>query len=105
MAAGGTATKRHLLVVVCVLEGDVHPSVRMCPLRLSFPVARNIPRKAGADLVVEARLGGESVVPTDPVPLAGGLLEISTELAWEMSRRDLQQHKLSRTPIKLQVLK
>lgn len=28
---------------------------------------------------------------------------IDTELAWEMTKKALQQHKLNRTPIKLQV--
>ena len=30
-------------------------------------------------------------------------MAIDTELAWEMTRKALQQHKLNRTPIKLQV--
>ena len=30
---------------------------------------------------------------------------IDNELAWEMTRKALQQHKLNRTPIKLQVQK
>ena len=34
---------------------------------------------------------------------AGGRIELSTELAWEMTRKALQEHKLQRTPIKLVV--
>ena len=33
----------------------------------------------------------------------GGRIELSTELAWEMTRKALQEHKLQRTPIKLVV--
>ena len=51
---------------------------------------------------MEARFNGE-VLCTDPLPHAGGSMVIDTELAWEMTRKALQQHKLNRTPIKLQV--
>lgn len=51
---------------------------------------------------MEARFNGE-VLCTDPLPHAGGTMVIDTELAWEMTRKALQQHKLNRTPIKLQV--
>ena len=47
-------------------------------------------------------MGGE-VLSTDPVILASGKQEVNTELAWEMTKRALQQHRLQRTPIKLQV--
>lgn len=50
---------------------------------------------------MEARLAGEAL-QSDPVEHANKV-EISTELAWEMSKKVLQQHKLQRTPIKLVV--
>ena len=61
------------------------------------------PSRPGYKLLVEARLSGESLV-SDPVSHAtGGRIELSTELAWEMTRKALQEHKLQRTPIKLVV--
>lgn len=63
---------------------------------------RDFPRRTDCSLVVEAQFNKE-VLTTDPVPHVGGTLPISTELAWELSRKALQQHKLNRTPIKLQV--
>ena len=52
--------------------------------------------------MVEAQFNKE-VLTTDPVPHEGSIMPISTELAWELTKKALQQHKLSRTPIKLQV--
>ena len=65
-------------------------------------VGRNFPKRAGHSLVVEARFNGE-LLETDPAPHNSGVVELNTELAWEMTRKDFQQHKLQRTPIKLQV--
>ena len=75
---------------------------------LFFPLlnlARNISLPPSCVLVVEGRLGGEflSSDPLPPPPAPGAVLEVNTELAWEMSKRALEQHKLQRTPIKLQV--
>lgn len=63
---------------------------------------RNFPRRPECTLEIEARFNGE-VLCTDPLPHSGGALVIDNELAWEMTRKALQQHKLNRTPIKLQV--
>ena len=52
--------------------------------------------------MVEAQFNKE-VLTTDPVPHVGGTLPVSTELAWELTKKSLQQHRLNRTPIKLQV--
>eukprot|EP00731_Ephydatia_muelleri_P012343 Em0006g1237a len=64
--------------------------------------ARNFPRRLSSSLIIEARLNGE-VLEADPVPLRGSILGVSTELAWELSKKALHQYKLQRTPIKLQV--
>lgn len=69
---------------------------------LSGRVARGFPVHLDGLLVVEGRMGGE-VLATDPVTLQGQRQEVNTELAWETTRRALQQHRLQRTPIKLQV--
>uniref|UniRef100_A0A3P8U4X6 Centrosomal protein 120 n=1 Tax=Amphiprion percula TaxID=161767 RepID=A0A3P8U4X6_AMPPE len=71
-----------LLVVVSVLEG------------------RHFPKSPGLSLVVQASFDGEHL-STDPVE-HGEQPQFSTELAWELDRRMLHQHRLQRTPIKLQ---
>ena len=65
-------------------------------------VARGVPVRLDDLLVVEGRMGGE-VLATNLVALQGQREEVNTELAWETTRRALQQHRLQRTPIKLQV--
>ena len=53
--------------------------------------------------MVEVRFAGETL-QSDPVDHSyGGHIEINTELAWEMTRKALQEHKLQRTPIKIVV--
>ncbi|XP_026072887.1 centrosomal protein of 120 kDa-like isoform X1 [Carassius auratus] len=71
-----------LLIVVSVLEG------------------RRFPRSPRHTLVVEARFDGESLA-TDPVEHKEQP-QFCTELAWELDRKTLHQHRLQRTPIKLQ---
>ena len=64
--------------------------------------ARHFPRCVDSSLVVEGHLNGE-VLSTDPVAQSASLVQVQTELAWEMEPKALQQHKLHRTPIKLKV--
>ena len=64
--------------------------------------ARHFPRRVDSSLVVEGILNGEAMC-TDPVPQCGGILQVQTELAWEMEPKALQQHKIHRTPIKIKV--
>ena len=72
-------------------------------LRTHTHTGKFFPPRPGYRLVVEARFSGESLI-SDPVDHgAGGRVELSTELAWEMTRKALQEHKLQRTPIKLVV--
>ncbi|XP_010226090.1 PREDICTED: centrosomal protein of 120 kDa isoform X1 [Tinamus guttatus] len=51
-------------------------------------------------LIVEAKFDGEQLA-TDPVEHTDQP-EFATELAWELDRKALHQHRLQRTPIKLQ---
>ncbi|XP_074062052.1 centrosomal protein of 120 kDa isoform X2 [Macrotis lagotis] len=51
-------------------------------------------------LIVEAKFDGEQLA-TDPVDHTDHP-EFATELAWEIDRKALHQHRLQRTPIKLQ---
>ncbi|XP_068025051.1 centrosomal protein of 120 kDa isoform X1 [Melanerpes formicivorus] len=71
-----------LLIVVSVLEG------------------RYFPKRPKYMLVVEAKFDGEQLA-TDPVEHTDQP-EFATELAWELDRKALHQHRLQRTPIKLQ---
>ncbi|XP_074993826.1 centrosomal protein of 120 kDa isoform X7 [Calonectris borealis] len=71
-----------LLVVVSVLEG------------------RCFPKRPKHMLIVEAKFDGEQLA-TDPVEHTDQP-EFATELAWELDRKALHQHRLQRTPIKLQ---
>ncbi|KAM3937125.1 centrosomal protein of 120 kDa [Leptodactylus fuscus] len=71
-----------LLIVVSILEG------------------RHFPKRSRHMLVVEAKFDGEQL-STDPVPHLEQP-QFATELAWELDRKALHQHKLQRTPIKLQ---
>ncbi|KAL8203468.1 UNVERIFIED_CONTAM: hypothetical protein K2H54_055030 [Gekko kuhli] len=71
-----------LLIVVSVLEG------------------RYFPKRPKYKLVVEAKFDGEHLA-TDPVDHTDQP-EFATELAWELDRKALHQHRLQRTPIKLQ---
>ncbi|XP_059193835.1 centrosomal protein of 120 kDa [Centropristis striata] len=71
-----------LLIVVSILEG------------------RHFPKAPRLSLVVQASFDGEQLA-TDPVEHREQPM-FSTELAWELDRRTLHQHRLQRTPIKLQ---
>ncbi|XP_045890052.1 centrosomal protein of 120 kDa-like [Micropterus dolomieu] len=71
-----------LLIVVSILEG------------------RHFPKTPRLSLVVQASFDGEHLA-TDPVEHVDQP-QFSTELAWELDRRTLHQHRLQRTPIKLQ---
>ncbi|XP_051963834.1 centrosomal protein of 120 kDa-like [Xyrauchen texanus] len=74
-----------LLIVVSILEGH------------------QFPRSPRHTLVVEARFDGE-ILATDPVEHKEQP-QFCTELAWELDRKTLHQHRLQRTPIKLQCYK
>ncbi|XP_020392348.1 centrosomal protein of 120 kDa-like, partial [Rhincodon typus] len=77
----GSRAEQQLLIVVSVLEG------------------RHFPKRHRHKIVVEARFDGE-LLATDPVEHKSQP-EFVTELAWELDRRSLYQHRLQRTPIKL----
>ncbi|KAI5272763.1 hypothetical protein MUG91_G151n15 [Manis pentadactyla] len=71
-----------LLIVVSILEG------------------RHFPKRPKHLLIVEAKFDGEQLA-TDPVDHTDQP-EFATELAWEIDRKALHQHRLQRTPVKLQ---
>ncbi|XP_030642668.1 centrosomal protein of 120 kDa isoform X1 [Chanos chanos] len=71
-----------LLIVVSILEG------------------RQFPKSQRHTLIVQAKFDGEQLA-TDPVEHKEQP-QFCTELAWELDRRTLHQHRLQRTPIKLQ---
>ncbi|KAM7427987.1 hypothetical protein ABFA07_020959 [Porites harrisoni] len=72
-----------ILVVVSVLEG------------------RRFPKRPRHKIIVETKFDGETLV-TDPIDHVESP-EFTTELAWELSKKSLHQHRLQRTPIKIQV--
>ncbi|XP_066499742.1 centrosomal protein of 120 kDa [Hoplias malabaricus] len=76
------AKSDQLLIVVSILEG------------------RQFPKSQRHTLVVQAKFDGEQLA-TDPVEHKEQP-QFCTELAWELDRRTLHQHRLQRTPIKLQ---
>ncbi|KAF1472324.1 hypothetical protein FQV17_0012280, partial [Megadyptes antipodes antipodes] len=61
---------------------------------------RYFPKRPRHVLIVEAKFDGEQLA-TDPVEHTDQP-EFATELAWELDRKALHQHRLQRTPIKLQ---
>ena len=76
--------KEAYLVVISVLEG------------------RNFPSRSKHHLLIECKFDGE-LLATDPVDHVEAP-NFTTELAWEMDRKALHQHKMQRTPVKLQCL-
>ncbi|RUS71785.1 hypothetical protein EGW08_020454 [Elysia chlorotica] len=71
-----------LLVVISVLEG------------------RGFPKRPRNKIIVEAKFDGE-LLATDPVQHAE-TFDVNQELAWELDRKALQQHRLQRSSIKIQ---
>eukprot|EP00795_Rhopilema_esculentum_P005989 gene5989-11355_t len=69
-------------------------------LVVSIIEGRRFPRKSNCKLLVEAKFDGETL-STDPVDHIENP-DITTELAWESDKKSLHQHRLQRTPIKLQ---
>ncbi|XP_036836301.1 centrosomal protein of 120 kDa isoform X2 [Oncorhynchus mykiss] len=61
---------------------------------------RQFPKSQRHNLIVHAKFDGEQLA-TDPVDHKEQP-QFCTELAWELDRRTLHQHRLQRTPIKLQ---
>lgn len=74
--------KDKFLVVISVLEG------------------RRFPKRAKHKIVIEARFDGE-LLSTDPVDHIE-TPNFTQELAWELDKKGLQQHRLQRTSIKIQ---
>lgn len=58
------------------------------------------PSRPNCTVVIEAKFDGE-LMTTDPVPHTCSP-NFNTELAWAVDRKGLHQHKLRRTPVKLQ---
>lgn len=71
-----------ILVVVSVLEG------------------RRFPKRPRHKIIIETKFDGETLT-TDPIDHVE-TPEFTTELAWELNKKSLHQHRLQRTPIKIQ---
>ncbi|NWU70940.1 CE120 protein, partial [Pterocles burchelli] len=68
--------------------------------QLHYFTGRYFPKRPKHMLIVEAKFDGEHLA-TDPIEHTDQP-EFATELAWELDRKALHQHRLQRTPIKLQ---
>ncbi|XP_041362219.1 centrosomal protein of 120 kDa-like [Gigantopelta aegis] len=75
--------KDRFLVVISVLEG------------------RRFPKRPRHKIIAEARFDGE-LLATDPVDHVENP-DFTQELAWELNKKALQQHRLQRTSIKIQL--
>lgn len=62
---------------------------------------KNFPKRPKHVLVVEARFEGE-LLSTDPVE-HGETPDFTQELAWELDKKALHQHRMQRTSVKVQV--
>ena len=62
---------------------------------------RRFPKRPQCKILIEAKFDGE-ILSTDPVDHSESP-DFTTELAWELDKRALHQHRLQRTPVKLQV--
>ena len=67
---------------------------------VSIHEGRNFLSKPRHDLIIECKFDGE-LLSTDPVACTHNP-DFTTELAWEMERKALHQHRMQRTPVKLQ---
>lgn len=105
-----------ILVVVSVLEGKfVRKSFNFrltsglnfkfvkCLLCENFVIhsGRRFPKRPRHKIIVETKFDGETLT-TDPIDHVE-TPEFTTELAWELNKKSLHQHRLQRTPIKIQV--
>ena len=88
----GSATQKVIL----------HPTLtRVNFYYLCFTQGRRFPKRARHRLVVEARFDGE-LLSTDPVEHVESP-DFTQELAWELDKKSLYQHRLQRASIKIQV--
>ena len=62
---------------------------------------RNFPKRGKHQLVVEALFDSE-LLATDPTPHTE-TPTLNQELAWELDRKSLQQHRLQRSSVKVKV--
>lgn len=69
-------------------------------LSYSYPAGRKFPKRPKHQIIVEARFDGE-LLASDPVDHVE-TPQFTQELAWELDRKGLQQHRLQRTSIKVQ---
>ena len=67
---------------------------------MSFSTGRGFPKRSKHKVIVEAKFDGE-LLATDPV-LHSEVTDFNQELAWELDRKALQQHRLQRSSIKIQ---
>lgn len=68
----------------------------------SITSGRNFPERKNSRLVIEGKFNDE-ILESDPVQQTTAP-QVNTELAWELDKKSLHQHKMQRTPIKLNII-
>ena len=68
----------------------------------SVTIGKRFPKRARHKIIVETKFDGETL-STDPIDHVESP-DFTTELAWELNKKSLHQHRLQRTPVKVQVL-
>ena len=64
---------------------------------------KKFPEKKNAQIIVEGKFTDHNILTSDPVAQTGSP-RIDTELAWELDKKSLHEHKMQRTPIKLNII-
>ena len=70
-------------------------------MKTRTPAGKQFPSKPKSQLHITCKFAGE-LLHSDPVPHTSAPY-FNTELAWELTRKTLHQHRLQRTPLKLTV--
>lgn len=73
----------------------------ICVPKMLFSLSgRRFPKRPRHQIIAEARFDGE-LLSTDPINHTESP-DFTQELAWELDKKGLQQHRLQRTSIKIQ---
>ena len=70
-------------------------------LVVSVTSGRNFPERKDCEVRLEGKFNDE-VLYSDPISHSKSP-EINTELAWELDKKSLHQHRMQRTPIKMNI--
>lgn len=94
----GKKRYKYIIVLSCSCLSEYKPCIKLIWLFLS--IGRRFPKRTKHKIITEARFDGE-LLSTDPVDHTE-TPNFTQELAWELDKKGLQQHRLQRTSIKIQ---